>query len=194
MYFYFHFLICTSFPSLFIDFFLSNFRICDLTCVMLDSCPNGSKWFRLYGILHAILLLLAGRVASVQHPKSPLVGNEMMFLIFSRAPRYTELYDLLIDALEAEAGIDLPSSGKIAPTNSNSTTDKVDMDVDVEVDVEVEVEVPIEVKSKKTSAADNKVEKLWIATALLILDTMSQSLLVDKSVLKVIHLSVCLSV
>ena len=156
---------------------------------MRNSCPNGSKWFRLYGILHAILLLLAGRVASVQHPKSPLVGNEMMFLIFSRAPRYTELYDLLIDALEAEAGIDLPSSGKIAPTNSDRTTDKVDMDVEVEV----EVEVPIEVKSRKTSAADNKVEKLWIATALLILDTMSQSLLVDKSVLKVIHLSVYLT-
>ena len=158
---------------------------------MLNSCPNGSKWFRLYGILHAILLLLAGRVASVQHPKSPLVGNEMMFLIFSRAPRYTELYDLLIDALEAEAGIDLPSSGKIAPTNSDSTTDKVDMDVEVDVDVEVEVEVPIEVpieiKNKKTSAADNKVEKLWIATALLILDSMSQSLLVDKSVLKVYY-------
>ena len=148
---------------------------------MLNSCPNGSKWFRLYGILHAILLLLAGRVASVQHPKSPLVGNEMMFLIFSRAPRYTELYDLLIGALEAEAGIDLPSSGKIAPTNSDTSTDKVDMDLDVEPKVEVEVEV----RSTKRSTTDNKVEKLWIATALLILDTMSQSLLVDKSVLKV---------
>jgi hypothetical protein len=116
----------------------------------------------------------------------------MMFLIFSRAPRFTELYDLLIDALEAEAGIDLPCV-KTTPTDSDSTAERKDMDVEVEgsaevnveVAVEVEVEVPTEVKSKKGSATDNKVEKLWMGTAILILDTMSQSLLVDKSVLKV---------
>lgn len=115
-----------------------------------------------------------------------------MFLIFSRAPRFTELYDLLIDALEVEAAIGLPTV-KATPTDSDSKTDRKDMDVEVEgsaevavaVEVEVEVVVPVEVKSKKASATDNKVEKLWMGTAILILDTMSQSLLVDKSVLKV---------
>ena len=131
-------------------------------------------------------------MASVQHPKSPLVGNEMMFLIFSRAPRFTELYDLLIDALEAEAAIGLHTV-KATPTYSDNTADRKDMDVVVEgsaeanvaVEVEVAVEGPVEVKGKKANATDNKVEKLWMGTAILILDTMSQSLLVDKSVLKV---------
>lgn len=112
----------------------------------------------------------------------------MMFLIFSRAPRFTELYDLLIDALEVEAAIGLPCV-KATLTDSDSTADRKDMDVEVErsaeVNIEVEVEVPVEVKSKKASATDNKAEKLWMGTAILILDTMSQSLLVDKSVLKV---------
>jgi hypothetical protein len=118
----------------------------------------------------------------------------MMFLIFSRAPRFTELYDLLIDALEVEAAVD-PPTVKATPTDSNSTADRKDMDVVVEGSAEVnvkvaaavEVEVPVEVKSKKASATDNKVEKLWMGTAILILDTMSQSLLVDKSVLKVMR-------
>ena len=110
----------------------------------------------------------------------------MMFLIFSRAPRYTELYELLIDALEVEAAVDLSPVKATTSTDTDTTKDKNEMDVLVELDVEVEVEVPIQVKSKKTTAADNKVEKLWMATAILILDTMSQSLLVDKSVLKVI--------
>lgn len=121
-----------------------------------------------------------------------------MFLIFSRAPRFTELYDLLIDALEAEAAIGLPAV-KTTRTDSDTTADRKDTDVVVEgsaeanvevavvvaVPVEVEVEVPVEVKSKKGSGTDSKVEKLWMGTAILILDTMSQSLLVDKSVLKV---------
>lgn len=167
IFFYYHFLTITDF-------------------LVFYSCPNGSKRFRLYGILHAILLLLAGRVASVQHPKSPLVGNEMMFLIFSRAPRFTELYDLLLDALEVEAAIGLPCV-KATPTDSDNTADRIDMDVEVEgsAAVNIEVEVPVEVKSKKANSADNKGEKLWMGTAILILDTMSQSLLVDKSVLKV---------
>ena len=83
----------------------------------------------------------------------------MMFLIFSRAPRFTELYDLLIDALEVEAAIGLPCV-KATLTDSDSTADRKDMDVEVErsaeVNIEVEVEVPVEVKSKKASATDNK--------------------------------------
>ena len=109
-----------------------------------------------------------------------------MFLIFSRAPRYRELYELLIDALEVEAAVDLPSV-KVTSADSDAAIEKKQMDVDIAVGGAVEV--PYEIKSRKKGVADNKVEKLWMATALLILDTMSQSLLVDKSVLKVMKVA-----
>jgi hypothetical protein len=142
----------------------------------------------LYGILHAILLLLAGRVASAQHPRNPLVGNEMLFLIFSRCPRYTELYDLLIDSLEVFAAQDLPVS-----FNANGTVKPRDSDLKGKgtssgVAVEIEAMDSGEGSKDKGESEDGDGEdheRLWMGPAVLILDAMCQSLLVDKSVLKV---------
>jgi hypothetical protein len=160
--------------------------------ILLLFRSSESKWFRLYGILHAILLLLAGRVASAQHPRNPLVGNEMLFLIFSRCPRYTELYDLLIDSLEVFAAQDLPvafnSNGTVKPRD-NDPRGKGTSSAGVVDSGEGSSSGP-SVKQGNEEAGDGEGggdnnERLWMGPAVLILDAMCQSLLVDKSVLKV---------
>jgi hypothetical protein len=37
--------------------------------ILKEDDKISGKWSRLYGILHAVLLLLAGRVASAQYPR-----------------------------------------------------------------------------------------------------------------------------
>lgn len=174
-----------------------------------------SKWSRLYGILHAILLLLAGRVASAQHPRNHLAGNEMSFLIFSRAPQFTELYDLLIPALEKFAAVELPIPAPLSPSiptstpapvgSSNGVAEKsaepVWSDVIADPEPAVEMRISEETCYDKTDAptltsSQNSdalmcdasgvaSERLWMGPAVLILDLMTQSLLVDKTALKV---------
>lgn len=160
---------------------------------------SDSKWFRLYGILHAILLLLAGRVASAQHPRNPLVGNEMLFLIFSRCPRYTELYDLLIDHLEVFAAHDLPVSfntnGTVKPrdtdlkgkgTSSSSSSGVTEVEAEMTDSGAGSSPNPgVKSKGEAGDGDGDGDERLWMGPAVLILDAMCQNLLVDKSVLKV---------
>ena len=156
--------------------------------------PTDCKWSRLYGILHAILLLLAGRVASAQHPRNTMTGHEMLFLIFSRETRFTVLYGLLIDALEIFANHELPlplplplalptSSSKSVPIvcNSNSNSRSSGM-----VDVSSTNILTTE-NDRKAILTGVRVDsdRSWMGPAILILDIMSQSLLVDKGVLKV---------
>ena len=152
--------------------------------------PTDCKWSRLYGILHAILLLLAGRVASAQHPRNTLTGHEMLFLIFSRETRFTVLYGLLIDALEIFASHELPlplslalptSSSESMPIVCNSSYRSSGM-----MDVSSTDILPTENDSKSIMRGVRvDSDRSWMGPAILILDIMSQSLLVDKGVLKV---------
>jgi hypothetical protein len=128
-------------------------------------------------------------VASAQHPRNPLVGNEMLFLIFSRCPRYTELYDLLIDSLEVFAAQDLPvsfnASGTVKPRDSDLKGKGTSSGVTaVETDARDSGEGSRD-KGETEDGDGEDNERLWMGPAVLILDAMCQSLLVDKSVLKV---------
>jgi hypothetical protein len=128
-------------------------------------------------------------VASAQHPRNPLVGNEMLFLIFSRCPRYTELYDLLIDSLEVFAAQDLPVS-----FHPNGTVKPRDIDLKGQITSNGVTAAETEAMDVGGGSNDKEEggdgdgddnERLWMGPAVLILDAMCQSLLVDKSVLKV---------
>ena len=116
----------------------------------------------------------------------------MLFLIFSRGPRYTELYSLLIDSLEEFAAQDLPvsfnSNGTVKPRDSDSKGDLPSSEVAEAgaMDGGEDSSSKPSVRQEKGEAGDGEDnERLWMGPAVLILDAMCQSLLVDKSVLKV---------
>lgn len=139
---------------------------------ILQGDQSSDKWSKLYGILHAILLLLAGRVASAQHPRNAAAGNEMMLLVFSRDPRFNIMYTLLLNELEqfssSENTCDAPKNENISDVSSSSSlNDQVDKDE----------------KKKRPEGRDGDGE--WVGPALLILDIIAQSLLVDNVALKV---------
>ena len=123
----------------------------------------------------------------------------MSFLIFSRAHQFIELYDLLIPALEEFAAVELPVPAStsvpapVAPSNGSALKDVEPAETDVS-DPEAVTEMQIEWQTcdDKTDtpalcsdASGVASERLWMGPAVLILDLMSQSLLVDKSALKV---------
>jgi len=66
----------------------------------------------LYGLLHAILLLLSGKVGSASR------SNEMMFLIFGREGWGKNFYELLLSALEDTISQVNVSSSNSLPDNS----------------------------------------------------------------------------
>lgn len=106
---------------------------------LLEGGLNPQTCSSLYGLLHAILLLLSGKVMSSL--RSSTKSNEMMFLVFGREGRFKIFYDLLISTLGEVAN-------EVKKTPKKELPDNVCMD--------------------------------WISPALLILDAMTQPLLVDK--------------
>lgn len=109
-------------------------------------------------------------------------GNEMMLLFFSRDPRFKIMYTLLLDALER-----FSNGGNICLKNDNSSSS------------------PSNDINMSSSSSDNLNEKKmadvgggngdWVGPALLVLDVMSQSLLVDTAALKVLYdMSLCIHI
>ena len=126
----------------------------------------------------------------------------MMFLIFSRDSRFTVLYELLIVALERFADYDLPMPvpTPVAVAVSVAVTDDVPVIVSTAPITSTPTATENEMSNGKTectsptptaSAAQSMSsrikndERSWMGPAVLILDAMSQCLLVDKAVLKV---------
>lgn len=105
----------------------------------------------LYGVLHAILLILSNKVVSpANRPPTPAnKGRELLFLIFGRLGPFSEMYSLLLSALEQ--------------TCSSVTQFSVD---------------------KSRPCVPNTVCFDWMTPAFLILDTISQPILIDSSMLQ----------
>lgn len=106
-------------------------------------------------------------------------GNEMMLLFFSRDPRFKIMYTLLLNALER-----FSNGGNVSlMTDSSSPNNNMSMS-----------------SSSSGSLNEKKMADVggdgdWVGPALLVLDVMSQSLLVDTAALKVLYdISLCLCV
>jgi hypothetical protein len=116
--------------------------------------------------------------------RNPAAGNEMMLLFFSRDPRFKIMYTLLLDALER-----FSNGGNVSLMNDSSSSSSSS---------------PNNNMSMSSSSSDGlNVKKMadvggngdWVGPALLVLDVMSQSLLVDTAALKVLYdISLCIHI
>jgi hypothetical protein len=118
---------------------------------------NQERCSRLYGLLHAILLLFHNKInPSNQTRNSGTTPFEICFIVFSCDERYSRLYNLLAKQLEyVSEHENLSQFFDSSDENANAASNF----------------------SLMTSEIDSRLQ--WIAPAVLLLDTMAQSILID---------------
>ena len=138
--------------------------------ILSDESDFPDRYSNLYGILHAIVLILFNKVSGGIATRTGGQGNELLYLLLTSDPVYDQLHGLLIQELgRASKGGEahFRPIAKKAMTTQGKNKKKIAADISPVAD----------------TSHDINAEYKWVSAAVLILDAFSQPLLVDPKAL-----------